>query len=519
VFDVVEHLRAAILARVGVPEPYVTLPDEVWGLVWSFLPQRDRFTVSHVSRRWRSMCLNTPSLWNEVDYISSTHRRACVCDACLHDERDPQCSGCGRRISDETDNLEATKAIISRSGKLLLDVNIHLAGNADSDSIADLLRNVNHRIRSLHLSLDRAESAPDFFTYFEVFPKLHQLTVFTRDIRDATTSTKVFHDKLYLPALRRLELDGLYQISTSIPQPLPVLSVRHVIHDISDFACVLITCTKARHIHWCIKDLVSSADLPEALMTDLSSSARMALSAILPETVIVEQITDEDLGTVLDFVHVPDLPNLALSFYDNCFSNDRSFDILTDVQGATAIFWDIIDFSTKRMRLVIVGSVMRSIEHLEHDLNYIDSLWETITSLSMLKHISADASLWEFVFANMPNAPLLSEINVTFEPIHDVSRALAAIGTVWKHSPQLNIAQFKFVHGWDSEDPNMQYEDADTTRRFALEVVSFAEAFHQPMGFEKLETLRISGYALLLPHELASLKKLANNIKSHTSRF
>jgi len=73
VFNVVELLRATILARVGVRAPHATLPDEVLGLVWSFLPQRDRFTVSRVSRRWRIVSIKTPSLWTEIDYVSSTH--------------------------------------------------------------------------------------------------------------------------------------------------------------------------------------------------------------------------------------------------------------------------------------------------------------------------------------------------------------------------------------------------------------------------------------------------------------
>jgi len=512
VFDAVELLRAAILARVGVRAPHSILPDELWGFIWGFLPQRDLFTVSRVSQRWRSVSISTQSLWTEIDYASSIHEVVCSCDACLHDERNPPCIGCGRRVPHTTDNLKTIRTVISRSENLLLNVDIYLAGDTDWHPIADLLHDVSHRIGSLHLSLDTKESAPEFLRRFNVLPSLHRLTVFTRGTDDEGTPLAIFHDEHQLPVLRHLEVDGHYQIGP-YPLLLPAVFVRHPLRRIQDFLCVLATCTKARHIHWYINDSISSVDIHESAMPDLALHVKTSLSNLLPETVIVEQLTRPDVGTVLDFVHVPALPYLGLGLYNAGLSDPRVFDIFTDIKEVTRIYWHVYGSSDERVRLVVVGSVTRSIEYPEFEQDFLElSLWDILTSLPMLDYLSTNSFLWDYYFfVEIPTAPLLREIDIIFESRNRVDTQLIAIGTVWKRSPQLKVVQF----GYESFRRGLVVQDEDTRdiREFALEVVKFAEAFCLPLEFERLETLRISGHELLQSHERASLEKLAKRIE------
>lgn len=59
------------------------LPAEIWYTIWGILPLEDRVNVSHVCSEWRRLVLETPTLWNSLDFFSSRHDGACECSVCI----------------------------------------------------------------------------------------------------------------------------------------------------------------------------------------------------------------------------------------------------------------------------------------------------------------------------------------------------------------------------------------------------------------------------------------------------
>ncbi|EJD33536.1 hypothetical protein AURDEDRAFT_131633, partial [Auricularia subglabra TFB-10046 SS5] len=114
------------------------VPPELWCQIWAFLPMEDIVAASQTCKAWRSAALGCPTLWREVDYITSLHAEYC------------DCTTCG---VDEFSNLPLVREVLPRSAILPLAVNVFVlrdhSNTDDQEQFAELLRPQLHRLRKL----------------------------------------------------------------------------------------------------------------------------------------------------------------------------------------------------------------------------------------------------------------------------------------------------------------------------------------------------------------------------------
>jgi len=59
------------------------LPDKTWCQIWSLLSLRDREAVTKVCRAWRTLAIETPEIWQSIQFITDRHGRLCRCRGCI----------------------------------------------------------------------------------------------------------------------------------------------------------------------------------------------------------------------------------------------------------------------------------------------------------------------------------------------------------------------------------------------------------------------------------------------------
>jgi len=217
------HLvQSCVLESFASVPAHARIPAEVWCQVFSFLSQPDRFAVSRVSRNWRSVTIESPSLWTDIDYYCAIQNKTCTCQTCSEDVRHPPCMGCGQRFPSEVNNLGEVRTALARSGDMPLRLEVTLAGQATSFFIASLLRPNAERITSLHISTDICLEGTDLLFNFDLYNQRPIAFVnLKRLVMRITAKPEVDEDddlpiRLFdastaqMPVLHHLELQGPY---------------------------------------------------------------------------------------------------------------------------------------------------------------------------------------------------------------------------------------------------------------------------------------------------------------------
>ncbi|KZV87676.1 hypothetical protein EXIGLDRAFT_839780 [Exidia glandulosa HHB12029] len=147
------------------------LPPELLAQCFSWLVPRERAKVTTVSRYFRSVALAHPSLWAQIDFVSTTPRLE-----------------------------ESLALLLERSGRAPLDVNVY----SWSTGVTSLLAPQMPRIRTLTVNTTRSTS----WIFEHPASLLEVLNIPERGDRDWLLTT--LPPSTWAPPLRRLELPSVF---------------------------------------------------------------------------------------------------------------------------------------------------------------------------------------------------------------------------------------------------------------------------------------------------------------------
>ncbi|EJD48832.1 hypothetical protein AURDEDRAFT_162290 [Auricularia subglabra TFB-10046 SS5] len=222
--EAISDLSGAFNAESTLPG---RLSNEVWCIIWSFLPMAALVRATHVCRRWRNVALSCTQLWCHIQFESDMHWEDCDCHLDKFFFGTPRCEdGPG------SSNLDAVKGFLARSGTSLpvyLSVNI-VGEYTNRDELRNLARALGpsvDRLATIHFAAgDDEEACSLFLKRFDCLPALHTLHSSSNRMQYLGPHgghAGFLSRPLRLPALRTLELVGALDSSGILPDQLPAL--------------------------------------------------------------------------------------------------------------------------------------------------------------------------------------------------------------------------------------------------------------------------------------------------------
>ena len=505
-------IKSALIERIAAIAAHAKLPAELWCQIFSLLPQGDRFSISRVSKDWRAISTSDPALWSDIDYHASNHKITCGCQTCISEERDPPCTGCGRRVLRRLDNIGVADTVLSRSGTGPLRVDITIVGSATFTAITRVLQPTSNRINYLHISADNNMRVVAFLDGLGFLEKLQQLVIVTpvKDGHDQRMPPKQMFEQFTgpLPTLRHIEIEGPYRLITRLD--LPALEyARLPIHDVRDLGLGLAQCNNIRKLHYELGN--TALDIlpePEILM-----ELRNRLVRLAPDLLVISNINAYDTSAIIQVVHIPDLRDLTLAFRQYSTVPLEAFNSFRDIKSNWSLLWKLGNVLHSVVTLSAMGSngMARRIVWDDGAVEDDGDLWAKLPPLELLHRIELDSTSWhstnpavlnEPYFINghfkIPDMPQVRELCLEFYDIIDITAVLSGIGDRLMGWPRLVRVIFQFRNNTSHNKDR---------RRFAEEVVRVFGALTIPLQFMKLKVLEIQGLDLL--DDVSCLSKIA----------
>ncbi|KAJ7625776.1 hypothetical protein FB45DRAFT_922291 [Roridomyces roridus] len=140
-------------------------------------PREAPLLLTHICRRWRDVCLDTPDLWTSIHFT--------------------------------TGSVELLKLWLSRTGDRLLDVTLNSVHTEKATQLLELIMIQAHRLRAIHLRLPRSV----FSRVRGPFPVLERLSIWPGS-RDTAAERIVIGDA---PMLREARISALEFHSVHLP--------------------------------------------------------------------------------------------------------------------------------------------------------------------------------------------------------------------------------------------------------------------------------------------------------------
>lgn len=436
------------------------LPTELWANVFAQLSMRDRFSVTRVSQRWRSIALGAPMLWTDIDYYASTHSVTCTCKACQDDPPEPACQSCGRRVPAELDNISMVRTLLSRSDTQPLRVAVTVYGEADVEAIRGVLASEQHRIASLHLTLDDSGHSIEFFNAFRTFDILRDLAIITEVEQEEEDPFVVFGPNIKAPALLRLEVEGAYMLNSASQfhnvQFARVPFTRH-----TDILATLTAFPGASSIHWQISDEPLDEPAPETIKLLVREHLRRSSL----DCIEVSDIYHSDTENLLQLLQCKDVPKFRLSFRLDAEVSIEPFAVFADLGPPVLIDWravsglDSEDNTLMTLRATADGDRERRVAYCEENLVDADDdeIWGSFESFHILEKLVLDAPIWtglsDSTFADF-DMPTLRELVLEFRDDHEdvVVPALVRLAKVRPRLPQLETVRLVLKRRDPDED-------------------------------------------------------------------
>ncbi|EJD34637.1 hypothetical protein AURDEDRAFT_176308 [Auricularia subglabra TFB-10046 SS5] len=211
------------------------LPEELWSLIWQFLPLSALFTVTHVCRTWRTLAVNDPSLWPTE--ISTGDGLPGVCDICAT-----------RPGSPYSPIWELVCAILPRSAPLPLTLSFNVCGKHMERPLAQRLTEVSSRLSALQVHgvgtvsgwiTPSVRDAGDLLGH--ILPALHLAPVLRSiSLRGYNDGHFYFPLLVEVPALEDMDLDLCPGILWPPPLPSRLYSkLRSMTIIVEDFGHIL----------------------------------------------------------------------------------------------------------------------------------------------------------------------------------------------------------------------------------------------------------------------------------------
>ncbi|KZV81826.1 hypothetical protein EXIGLDRAFT_755337 [Exidia glandulosa HHB12029] len=209
------------------------LPNEVLCMIWQLLCVEDRVKVSHVCSSWRSLAIDTPRLWAELDFCCVEHDDLCLCSFCR-----PHSS----IVVPRPTNLGICSKVLPRSRSVPLSVHVEFArDDTPFDDIVDIAESLEphcQRLEGLFFVTQKSNDVADFLNNLSgPFPTLRTL--------HCTTSLKEWH-RIILPPLPNAETILMRSFALEgTALHLPSLRSLHcAVHDENDVLGILDGCPK-----------------------------------------------------------------------------------------------------------------------------------------------------------------------------------------------------------------------------------------------------------------------------------
>ena len=487
------------------------LPDELLCMVFQHLPMADRFGITRVCRDWRSSAIDCPTLWTEVEFYASTHENHCDCDLCEADERNATCDGCGRRVPDQLNNLDAVRTLISRSAQLPLMVDITVLGKAQISEIAKMLWPIAPRIQQLHLTLDEPELLGAFFRHFDALPMLRALVVFTGleqeqgDLGDGGASY-VFLDPLQLPSLHHIEIEGPYWFDRSeiFNKMLPAAEFLRVpVNSLSDIGRSLrIAGLLLRRVHFQIND----EPLDETPATEIITDVRQRLNLISLDSIIISDLYETDTLSIVALLHVPAIPDIWLRYRSDSPVSPEALQIFQDVLAPTSISWQADGEDSYTLTVANKTGHKRRLTYFTDQLELPDDevVWGSIATLQSVEIMVIDGTIWQENISSLPPCPSLGELTICFwEDIefYDVLVRHPNTDERWV-TTSLSTIRLK---GTNQTSPNEPVSVSD--------IISFVQSLQPNDKFKRIRLLEVTGIVIASTDDLSLLFEVAESVE------
>ncbi|KZV80211.1 hypothetical protein EXIGLDRAFT_845743 [Exidia glandulosa HHB12029] len=291
--------------------PAACLPDEVLCMIWELLCVEDRVKVSHICSSWRSLAINTPRLWGELDLYSAVHNKPCFCSLCGPHAK---VTSVPRWNPPSVTNRSVFRNVLARSRSLPLSVRIEfILDDTPIDEILEIAQFLEPhycRIQDLSFVSQVPDDVVDFFSKFSAgshLPNLRTLHCTAKDLGRRQQRS------LVLPALPSAET---VVIRTSLLDctvlQLPLLRRLHCrIVDEDDILSILDGCPKLE-ILTLDMNLWESTSLSNSTIKSICSrAARLRLQEVV--LLFVDYVLERDL---LAIFYRASLRRLWIYYYD-----------------------------------------------------------------------------------------------------------------------------------------------------------------------------------------------------------
>ena len=212
-----------------------------------------------------------------------------------------------------------------------------------------------------------------------------------------------------------------------------------------------------------------------------------------PDVLVVSNIYGSIASTILDLVHITELPYLTLILRSRSTLNPECLNILSDIESCQSVTWsrpgehcDKVELSAvgpsgKTRRIVWQQQITDSFEHE-------DRLWEKLPSFKALKYLEIDYITWEQLHSTMPDTPELCTLNLVLFGRNELRSVLPKVFERITRTKQLDRLCLQLT---------AQDLDDDDRRHFAQSFIDALHAFGMPKAFRKLQSLKVTGLNLL----------------------
>ncbi|KZW04303.1 hypothetical protein EXIGLDRAFT_758595 [Exidia glandulosa HHB12029] len=325
-----DSVRAALLSefrgQCARLFPRYRLPNELWCLIWSQLPQEDRIRVSQVCSDWRSLALSSPAVWSDLIFITSRHAsHLCTCHDCLLIPRDAyHCPTCDDvfpsfppNVWTGSSNLQTIVALLPRTLAHPLSLTVcaetpdcPFTGASELILLAEALGPHMHHLSSLRCYVNSDDNLYDFMSALQYFPALTRL-VCQMSLISYDEEETLGHDASF-PSLQSVELYGSFQNLTN----RAFSTVRSLACDYvstTQFLGVLSSFPELSSLHVRMRPTRSEGAFVDALSEDVYNSTKViacitvsGISACIAEAVLImfHQPSHVACGTHRNGVHL-----------------------------------------------------------------------------------------------------------------------------------------------------------------------------------------------------------------------